>query len=118
MRSAYRLWCGGQTERKTKGMGEKSNRGGKRPGSGRKSNAEKLLQAGFVAPWFTVDFQETKWKSFVASDDEKIALDAMKYLTDRIHGKAKQAIEQSGPDGGPIEASLTVTFVKTKGVNG
>ena len=67
--------------------------GGKRPGAGRKSNASKLLEAGFVASWFTASFQEIKWKSLVNSTDERISLEAMKYLTDRLHGKAAQAID-------------------------
>ena len=31
--------------------------------------------------------QEIKWKSFLNSEDEKIALDACKYLSDRLFGK-------------------------------
>jgi hypothetical protein len=77
-------------------MAEKSKRGGVRPGSGRKSNASKLLNAGFAAPWFTTEFQRTKWLSFLGSDDEKIALDAFKYVTDRLYGKAHQAIDFRG----------------------
>lgn len=76
--------------------------GGKRPGAGRKSNASKLLQAGFVATWFTAEFQEIKWKSLVESDDERISLEAIKYLTDRLYGKAAQAINLEQPDG-PLE---------------
>lgn len=89
-------------------MEGKSKRGGPRPNSGRKSNASKLLEAGFVAPWFTTEFQETKWKSFLNSEDEKIALDAAKYITDRLYGKAKQAVEHSGPDGSAIPMELTI----------
>jgi hypothetical protein len=76
----------------------KNQRGGVRPGSGRKTNASKLLEAGFVATWFTHEFQETKWKSFLSSKDEKIALDATKYLTDRLYGKAALTVtaEHSG----------------------
>ena len=72
--------------------------GGFRRGAGRKSNASRLVEAGFVASWFTSDFQEIKWKSFLESDDERIALDATKYLTDRLFGKAPQsvALEHSG----------------------
>ena len=92
-------------------MSEKSKRGGHRKGAGRKSKASKLLQAGFVANWFTEEFQEIKWKSLAESEDERIVLEAMKYLTDRIHGKAKQAVEHSGPEGGPIRAAVTVQFV-------
>jgi hypothetical protein len=70
-----------------------AGKGGVRAGSGRKSNAAKLVQAGFVANWFTATFQETKWKSMVNSDDERISLDAMKYLCDRLYGKAAQAVD-------------------------
>jgi hypothetical protein len=66
--------------------------GGFRRGAGRKSNASKLLEAGFVASWFTAEFQEIKWKSFIESEDERIALDAMKYLTDRLYGKAPHSV--------------------------
>lgn len=38
---------------------------------GVKSNASKLMEAGFVANWFTAEFQEIKWKSFLESEDEK-----------------------------------------------
>jgi len=77
-------------------MGFKSKpRGGKRPGAGRKSNAVKLQEAGFVADWFTAEFQEIKWNQLVNSKDEMVALRAMAYLTDRLYGKAKQQHEIS-----------------------
>jgi len=34
-----------------------------------------------------------------------------KEFGDRLDGKPKQQIEASGPEGGPIESSLTVSFV-------
>lgn len=74
-------------------MPKNSNHGGVRRNSGRKSNAEKLLLAGFQAPWFTPEMQKTKWISFLNSDDEKIRLDATKYITDRLHGKAPQSVD-------------------------
>lgn len=94
-------------------MAGNSNSGGPRKGSGRKSNAEKLLLAGFSAPWFTPEMQKTKWSELINSDDEKIVLEVMKYVTDRLHGKAKQALEHSGKDGEPIKASVTLKFVDT-----
>jgi len=69
-----------------------AGRGGFRRGAGRKSKASKLIEAGFVADWFTADFQAFKWKSIVESEDERIALDALKYLTDRLYGKAPQSV--------------------------
>jgi hypothetical protein len=72
-----------------------AGRGGIRRGAGRKSNASKLIEAGFVASWFTAEFQEVKWKSFLESSDERIALDATKYLTDRLFGKAPQSVDMN-----------------------
>lgn len=83
-------------------------RGGKRAGAGRKSNAQKLIEGGFVAPWFTQEFQEIKWRALVNSDDENVSLKAMCYLSDRLFGKAKQEVEHSGKDGAPIPISVTV----------
>ena len=70
-----------------------AGRGGIRRGAGRKSNASKLIEAGFVADWFTPEFQKIKWKSFIESSDERIALDATKYLTDRLYGKAAHSLD-------------------------
>ena len=69
---------------------KKSKRGGARPGSGRKSYASKLLDAGHVLPFYTPEFRVTNWKSFLQSSDEKIRLDATKYIDDRLYGKAVQ----------------------------
>lgn len=70
-----------------------AGKGGKRNGAGRKSNAAKLAEAKFVAGWFTEKFQEIKWKSLVASPDENVSVRAMCYLTDRMYGKAAQAVD-------------------------
>ena len=69
-----------------------AGRGGIRRGAGRKSKASKLIEAGFVAPWFTAEYQQIKWKSFLDSTDERIALDATKFLSDRLYGKAPQSV--------------------------
>ena len=50
------------------------------------------MEAGFVADWFTEEYQRIKWKSFIESEDQRIALDATKYLTDRLFGKAPQSV--------------------------
>lgn len=79
-------------------MAGNSKVGGARKGAGRKSKASKLIEAGFIAPWFTHEFQEIRWLRFLSSNDEKIALDATKYLTDRLYGKAALTVtaEHSG----------------------
>lgn len=79
----------------TKSKSKTIQRGGARKGAGRKSKASKLLQAGFVANWFTSEFQEIKWKKLVNSPDERISLEATKYLSDRLYGKAHQAIDMN-----------------------
>jgi hypothetical protein len=67
--------------------------GGRRPGAGRKSKATKLLEAGFAAPFFDEKEQQRHWKSLLASEDEKVRMDAVKYLTDRLYGKAPQSLD-------------------------
>lgn len=41
---------------------------------------------------------------------------AVREMGDRLDGKPKQQTEISGPDGGPVEASLTVSFIDAGGV--
>ena len=41
-------------------------------------------------------------------------MQAMKLIFNYVDGMPLQGLEVSGPDGGPIDASLTVTFVKPK----
>ena len=82
--------------------------GGKRAGAGRKSNAKKLLEAGFVCRAFSPEVQESTWKSLLRSEDENIVLGAAKYLTDRLYGKAIEKKELSGPDGSAIPISVVV----------
>ena len=42
---------------------------------------------------------------------DALDMTALKELGDRLDGKPKQTVEQSGLDGGPINQSLTVEFV-------
>lgn len=85
-----------------------AGKGGKRPGAGRKSNAQKLLEAGFVCDFFSPDFQERTWKSMLNSEDEGIKLKAAMYITDRLYGKAIEKKEVSGPDGAAIPMSIEI----------
>lgn len=72
-----------------------AGKGGSRPGAGRKTNKVKALAAGFVADFFDLPAQAKLWKSMLASDDERIALEAGKYLTDRLYGKAPQSVDMT-----------------------
>jgi hypothetical protein len=87
-------------------MANQSKRGGARKGSGRKSNAEKFLAAGFTAPWFGPETQKTKLQDLLNSQDERIVADITKYLLNRIYGQPPQSVEVAGKgkDGAiPIE---------------
>lgn len=72
-----------------------AGKGGKREGAGRKSKAQKLVEAGFVCTHFGAAEQEAFWKSMLKSTDERIKLDAGKYLTDRLYGKPAQAVDMT-----------------------
>lgn len=85
-----------------------ATRGGPRKGAGRKSNAKKLLEAGFVCDFFSPDLQSKTWKSMLRSKDENIVLKTAIYLTDRLYGKPLQQTELSGPGGTAIPVSLEI----------
>jgi hypothetical protein len=46
------------------------------------------------------------------SENDSARIAAAKELLDRGYGKSMQAVELSGADGGPIDHSVTVEFVK------
>jgi hypothetical protein len=89
-----------------------AGKGGKRPGAGRKPStikgiAKKLprLSAELLLAEINAN---RKWVSLANSDDERIVLETLKYLTDRAFGKARQTIEASGEGGGPIQIISTI----------
>lgn len=71
--------------------------GGKRPGAGRKTNAQKALEqdaaAKALGKWFTPNLQESVWKRLIASNDENVQLKTVSYLSDRLYGRAPQALD-------------------------
>lgn len=79
--------------------------GGKRPGAGRKPKVKILTPTGLVAATgaalILAEINEIKlWKDLLSCKSLKVRLETAKYLTDRRDGKAAQAIEVSGKDGG------------------
>jgi hypothetical protein len=70
--------------------------GGSRNGAGRKSNATKLLEAGFACKAFTPELQESTWNRLLKSSDENIVLKTVTYLTNRVYGMPKQPVETDG----------------------
>lgn len=83
-------------------------KGGFRPGAGRKSNAAKRLEQESWSKILPAKTEESTWKRLLESKDERILLDSMKYLSDRIYGKAVERKEVSGPDGAAIPVSLEI----------
>jgi hypothetical protein len=92
----------------------KAKRGGPRPGAGRPKSPVKyapLATKCVATKVLAQSDEETLWEQLLHAKDLRIRLEAIKYLTDRRDGKPKQAIEASGPDGGPLRASVEVTFI-------
>jgi len=73
---------------------------------GRPTSAEVLARRASAAEVLQEIDQQRMWTKFLYSEDERVSLDAWKYLNDRVHGKPKQAVENTGPNGGPLELAL------------
>src|SRR6516165_1244518 len=78
-------------------MNQMAGRGGKRPGAGRKPSTIKGIARklpGETAELLLFEIKaQSKWVALANSKDERIALETLKYLTDRAYGKARQSIE-------------------------
>jgi hypothetical protein len=89
--------------------------GGKRPGAGRKPSTlngvvAKLPKDTAILILAKIKANQ-KWIDLAGSRDERIRLEVLKYLTDRAHGKAKQSVEHTGENGGPVQSRILVEFV-------
>src|SRR5260370_25714547 len=75
---------------------------GKRAGAGRKRGKVQKVVRRYTAEDILDGIDEiVEWKPLLQSENEKIKLSALIYLTDRRDGKARQPI--TGPDGGAIQ---------------
>jgi hypothetical protein len=76
-----------------------ADRGGKRPGAGRKPSTikgiAKILPKESAEILLAEINAHLKWVSLANSGDERIVLETLKYLSDRAYGKPRQAIEAS-----------------------
>lgn len=85
--------------------------GGRRRGSGRKPGALNLAQrqAKDIASTVLrkVNHQQL-WTELLASKDEKVRLDCLKYLTDRVHGKPAQSMAIIGDKDKPLQVIIRV----------
>jgi hypothetical protein len=70
--------------------------GGRRVGAGRPIGAIAKVKKTIATKVLKKAEEQKIWAELLASDDHRIVLDAMKYLTDRRDGKASQPIEHSG----------------------
>src|SRR2546428_4165058 len=75
---------------------------GKRTGADRKPGARALVMRPKAEGILATVNEEKIWQRLMRSRNHRIVLDTMKYLTDRRDGKAVQAMEVSGPEGGPL----------------
>lgn len=93
-----------------------AGKGGKTAGAGRKPSTlkgiAKLLPRETAELLLAEINAHKKWVNLANSDDERIVLESLKYLTDRAYGKANQAVEHTGPAGGPLKTEITVRFVE------
>jgi hypothetical protein len=98
-------------------INEKPNerRGGRRPGAGRKPSTIKGVARKLPKDTAALILAEIKanrkWVELTSSEDEYIVLGALKYLTDRAFGKAKQSIETTGDGGGPVLSEIKIKFM-------
>ena len=76
-----------------------AGKGGKRPGAGRKPSTLKGIAKKLPRESAELLLSEinanAKWIALANSDDERIQLEVLKYLSDRAYGKPRQAIEAS-----------------------
>jgi hypothetical protein len=80
--------------------------GGKRPGAGRKkgsTNQSSEKKRAFFAAILKASNPKKIWKRFLESADDRVALEATKYLHDQAYGRAPQSLEVGGPGGGSIK---------------
>jgi hypothetical protein len=85
--------------------------GGKRPGAGRKPGAKTLLLKDMSAEILAQANPRAIWNRLLESKDEKIVLDAVKYLTDRVWGKPLQSTLIGNPDGSNLVSSVSINYV-------
>lgn len=92
-----------------------AQRGGKRPGAGRKPG--KVGAAKRALADMAKDHAEAAMATLAAIHSDTTAPPAARVtaataILDRAYGKPHQAVEVSGKDGKPIEHEFTVAFVR------
>jgi hypothetical protein len=97
-----------------------ADKGGKRAGAGRKPSTIKGIARKLPRESAELILAEIKanhkWVELAQSDDERIVLDTLKYLTDRAHGKASQAVEMkhSSDEDSPMKMRVEIVHIGSK----
>jgi hypothetical protein len=92
-------------------------KGGKRAGAGRKPSTIKGVVRKLPRESAELILAEIKanqkWLELAASDDERIVLDTLKYLTDRAHGKAAQSVDMkhSSDEDSPMQMRVEIVHI-------
>ena len=77
-----------------------AEKGGLRPGAGRKPKAvteqTRKAKKNFAESILSDELEKRMWTQALQSSNEKVAVDALKALTEFKHGKAKQSVEVDG----------------------
>jgi hypothetical protein len=76
--------------------------GGTRAGAGRKPKAISAARRSFAEDMLPAELENALWDRMLHSNDDRVVLDALKFLTDHKYGRAVQRAESMGPEGGPI----------------
>lgn len=88
------------------------SRGGKRPGAGRKPSTLKGIAKRLPKETAEILLAEinasAKWRKLANSEDERIVLDTLKYLSDRAYGKAPQSLDVNGKVDGTLQLVTSV----------
>lgn len=82
-------------------------KGGPSPNPGGRPKAATALKQALEA---LAEDADKKLKRLLDSDDEKIALDAVRFLIDHVKGKARQEI--TGEDGGAIKVDASAGLLE------
>ncbi len=86
------------------------HRGGRKPGSLNKTTLEIRTLAQKHGPAMIAEAVRIATQS----DSDASRMAAINTLLDRGYGKPPQALEHTGKDGGSIDTTLTIEFVKAK----
>ena len=87
--------------------------GGKRVGAGRPAKAVRIVRKIMSEEILASVDERALWGRLLSSEDDRIRLDTLKYLTDRRDGKAPQSVAVTGHQGSPLLPVAYVNAINT-----